>query len=476
MADLPPITRLAALPVTVWQELGARLRTAGFNAEYLEGTWQHGMRSHEASLQFPLIMWHLRSRRDPLAYAYRMFILRDPVTQDEAVEVLGHALLEDLFGAGALTHTERMLVVSVFDLRVFRGLLILCDDLSHRGDAVFGVGPGTAAFYAPATRSGKVMTALDLGCGAGGPALWLARYARRVVATDINPRALAFVEINAALNGIVNVEVRQADLFEGVAGESFDFIISLPPYVPRVPGVPPATYLFGGPKGNELVLRILSELPRHLSRDGRAVLVFDQPLAVGADEAQYDSILPFNKDMRTLLILGASVDADAYSIRHAAPELRRGIHQFDSAATGMREHLKSMGIGSICPAICVVEHASSSGGWGEAVRAGSTLWNEVSARTIDRLLAGRMLLHHPTDGARLPRVRIPEGSLVIRPLKPDGSAADQVYLGLPPGYLFSSLELSQQEWEVLQALHRGEAREAALSVVAKAARAGLVEE
>src|SRR5436305_6894863 len=81
------------------------------------------------------------------------------------------------------------------------------------------------------TPRARVARALDVGTGSGVQALLAARHATRVVATDINPRALAFTEVNAALNGFTNVEVRHGSLFEAVAGERFDLITCNPPYV-----------------------------------------------------------------------------------------------------------------------------------------------------------------------------------------------------------------------------------------------------
>lgn len=483
---LPDISRISAVPWATWQDLGICLRAAGFDRQYREGIWQRGMRSYEHSLQRPLLLWHLRREHGPNAVAHRMFMLRDPVTEDEAVEVLGRALLEQLFGAGVLIQVEPVQpgcderpslphVVSTLDLRIFRGLQILCDDLTHRGDAVFGVGPGTAALYLPRRRPRARTTALDVGCGAGAAALWLSAYAERVVAADINARALAFVEINAAINGVTNVEVRHGDLFEAVAGESFDIIFSQPPYVPLAPGVAPATYLFGGPRGDEILRRLLSDLPPHLAVDGRALLVFDHAVAQ-ADDTPSELTLPFDAAMRTLLILGGPVDADAYSIRHAAPELRHGVEAFARAATGMREHLERVRHGNVCPAICVLEHAPARRGWVELVRTSGPLWNEVSAAAIDRLFAGLVYLHEEADGARAARVRIPAGSLVVRPFHGHEGAADSVVLGLPPEFLVPSLELEGEEWEMLRALHRGEAGQATPSLLAKAARAGLIDE
>ena len=66
--------------------------------------------------------------------------------------------------------------------------------------------------------------------------LSLAAKVDRVIGTDINPRAVALSRINAALNGIGNVEFREGDMFAPVAGETFDLIISQPPFVSTPPG------------------------------------------------------------------------------------------------------------------------------------------------------------------------------------------------------------------------------------------------
>jgi hypothetical protein len=51
-----------------------------------------------------------------------------------------------------------------------------------------------------------------------------------VTATDINPRALAFTEFNAALNGVTNLQARHGDRFEPVENRKFDLIACNPPF------------------------------------------------------------------------------------------------------------------------------------------------------------------------------------------------------------------------------------------------------
>ena len=54
----------------------------------------------------------------------------------------------------------------------------------------------------------RVARALDVGTGSGIHALRAAAHADHVVATDVNPRALEFTRLNAALNGLTNIETR----------------------------------------------------------------------------------------------------------------------------------------------------------------------------------------------------------------------------------------------------------------------------
>ena len=53
--------------------------------------------------------------------------------------------------------------------------------------------------------------------------------ARQVTAVDISRGAVAAIRLNAALNR-ARVRARRGDLFDAVAGERFDAIVSNPPY------------------------------------------------------------------------------------------------------------------------------------------------------------------------------------------------------------------------------------------------------
>ncbi|MCC6714038.1 MAG: peptide chain release factor N(5)-glutamine methyltransferase [Gammaproteobacteria bacterium] len=118
----------------------------------------------------------------------------------------------------------------------------------------------------------------DLGTGSGAIALAIAseRPSATVVATDRCEAALAVASRNAARLGIRNVTFRTGSWFGPLAGETFDLIVSNPPYVE--PGDPhlregdlrfePISALVGGPEGLEAIREIARDTYRHLSPGG----------------------------------------------------------------------------------------------------------------------------------------------------------------------------------------------------------------
>lgn len=139
---------------------------------------------------------------------------------------------------------------------------------------VLGVG-GASRTLAELVIPAPVSRALDLGTGCGIQALLVSRHAAEVVATDISARALAFAALNARLNGVGNITFRQGSMFEPVAGEAFDLIVSNPPFVitPRVDGVTAYEYRDGGLIGDALVEQFVKAVPAHLTPGGVAQLL-----------------------------------------------------------------------------------------------------------------------------------------------------------------------------------------------------------
>ncbi|CAN5118114.1 methyltransferase [soil metagenome] len=141
-------------------------------------------------------------------------------------------------------------------------------------DHVLGVG-GASMTLSGLMISAPVDRVLDLGTGCGIQALHASRHARRVIATDISARALRLARLNAELNAIDTIEFRLGNLFEPVAGERFDQIVSNPPFVitPRRQGVPLYEYRDAGLVGDALVAAVIRGAEHHLSPGGVAQLL-----------------------------------------------------------------------------------------------------------------------------------------------------------------------------------------------------------
>ncbi|MBF0273105.1 MAG: class I SAM-dependent methyltransferase [Magnetococcales bacterium] len=108
---------------------------------------------------------------------------------------------------------------------------------------------------------------LDLCTGAGVHALIASSHCREVIGIDNNPRAVAFANFSKALNDIGNVEFLLGDVYKPAEGE-FDAIVSHPPYIPDAGSQSGSNFWSGGATGNEIVQRIITELPRYLEDTG----------------------------------------------------------------------------------------------------------------------------------------------------------------------------------------------------------------
>jgi release factor glutamine methyltransferase len=118
---------------------------------------------------------------------------------------------------------------------------------------------------------------LDVFTGSGALGVVAAREgAREVTAVDVSRRAVLNARLNARLNG-VRLRVVRGDLFEPVARRRFDVILANPPYVPSEKAeLPPRgaeRAWDAGLDGRALLDRFCAEVVRHLSPNGRVLIV-----------------------------------------------------------------------------------------------------------------------------------------------------------------------------------------------------------
>ena len=123
---------------------------------------------------------------------------------------------------------------------------------------------------------------LDIGTGSGAIAVSLAKLGKdvSVTAVDISDTALAVAKDNAERNG-AQVRFVRSDCFAALEGETFDMIVSNPPYINSMemaelmPEVrrEPELALFGGEDGLDFYRRISREAGAYLNEGG--CLIFE---------------------------------------------------------------------------------------------------------------------------------------------------------------------------------------------------------
>lgn len=239
----------------------------------------------------------LAGRSDALAVLAGLLFLGGPASRaavDAALPSLGATGLAEL----GLAHLEDDLVVPDALVRpqdiadaAGEGHWWIASDLDEAAVGgplptghVLGVG-GASLTLAGLQLTSRVGRVLDIGTGCGIQALRARRAGDRVVATDVSERALAFTRLNALLNDVDGIETRAGSLFEPVAGEQFERVVSNPPFVitPRVGGVPAYEYRDGGMSGDDLVAAFVRGVGPVLAPGGVAQLLGNWEYRAGED-------------------------------------------------------------------------------------------------------------------------------------------------------------------------------------------------
>ena len=213
---------------------------------------------------------------DALDQLVRLFLLQHPVAERVAGPVLP---VDELVGAGLLQASAGELR-ALLDVRPYEEpggppWWVVSDlgtglDGVHRpldAEHVLGLG-GASATLAQVTVRPPVASALDIGTGCGVQALHLSRHSRSVVATDVSPRALRLASLTSAMSD-VRLDLRQGDLLDPVRDETFDLVVSNPPFVVGAPaGDARHTYRDAGLDLDGVGARLAAEAPGLLRPGG----------------------------------------------------------------------------------------------------------------------------------------------------------------------------------------------------------------
>jgi methylase of polypeptide subunit release factors len=295
-----------------------------------------------ASLGARLVGERVRALDEPTRTVLELFLLEREVPRAAADQALGADALGALDASGLLHVTGDRCAATARLGAV--GELIVASDLTERHrardpDFVLGAGGATRRF-ADLTMRRRVASVLDLGCGAGVLSALAAAHAARVVATDVNARALAFARFNAELNEVEGLEFREGSLYEPVEGERFDLIVCNPPFA-----ISPAGTFVYRDGGTALSRAIARAGPDHLTPSGWMQMMAEWPERVGTD---------WREEVRAWL---DDVACDAWVLRlythDAATYAWRWVMQDapdrdgDEALRTWVEHLRALGVDAV---------------------------------------------------------------------------------------------------------------------------------
>lgn len=279
----------AAMPLTADPHAAAAIRAVLDQAGYRSDSIDALVGADLTALGQRAVPVVLRRSRggSPLETLVRLFQAGVPVPRGDVDRALGGPANTERWAAHGLLHVDAGEVRALHQLGCHGDLVVATDwgparpNVATPPDYVMGFSPSTLTLARLTVRNPSRAT-LDLGTGCGLQALLAAAHSERVVATDLNPRAVEVARFNAALNGLhERIETRQGDLLTPLhGGEVFDSIVSNPPFVVG----PDTQHLFmsGGHDGG-VCAAIAAAAPRHLRPGGWCQLLANWPVRQDED-------------------------------------------------------------------------------------------------------------------------------------------------------------------------------------------------
>jgi len=335
----------------------------------------------------------------PLETLVRLFLLGVRVGRAQATAALGPMDL-GWWAAGGLVTVHGDEVEATVQLCPYQSLIVAFDFHRRGGgplppEHVMGIGASSLTL-AGLTVRGPDGSALDLGTGNGFQAFLAAQHSERVVATDRNPRAVEMAAFNVELNDLDAVECREGDLFEPVAGETFDLIVSNPPFV--VAPDDGLYFLHSGMQGDEVCRTIARRAPHHLSEGGYCQFLANWTAVAGQDWR--DRLAGwFDGTGCDALVLRRGTNApDEY----AATWIERDEGEaFERSFDAWMDYYADLGVESIDSGLVTMRRSGGGTPWFRAEDSPDTMTFPAGTDLLGRFAAEDFLAAHPGDDALL---------------------------------------------------------------------------
>ncbi|MGB8985375.1 MAG: peptide chain release factor N(5)-glutamine methyltransferase [Candidatus Sulfotelmatobacter sp.] len=180
------------------------------------------------------------------------------------------------------------------DLIVTSAVLIPRPETEHVIETVLELANAHSNSGPPVPR--QILRIIDVGTGSGCIALALAHELpeAEIHAADISSAALEIAHVNAARHQLEGrIHFCETDLLTGFEDNSFDFIVSNPPYVGEseadevqleVRKFEPRNAVFAGPTGLEIIARLIPEAHEALRPGGWLVLEVSGTIVEGVKQ------------------------------------------------------------------------------------------------------------------------------------------------------------------------------------------------
>jgi hypothetical protein len=208
---------------------------------------------------------------DDLDIIIRLLVFNQEIDKKLSEKILSSEGINALLESGIVENSnDDMHYFSKYSMFEYDGLLFITDSIINEPSNFNPVMPLLPESYELVEIQIKkqVSKTLDLGTGSGVQAIIASRHSENVTGVDINPRAIAFSKFNAALNGIKNTEFYVSDLFNAVNGQTFDLILSNPPYMPDKNFNPGDNFFCGGLMGDAIWSKIIRKMDNYLNYNG----------------------------------------------------------------------------------------------------------------------------------------------------------------------------------------------------------------
>jgi methylase of polypeptide subunit release factors len=309
-------------------------------------------------------LWPFRAiaTEEPLNLFVRLWALGAAVEEREARPALAPAGLDELHAAGLLRRAGPARVAATVAIRPYGNVLVAADrpraTVDEAPDFVPGVNP-VARVLARHTIRLPVGSALDLGTGNGMQALAASRHAEHVLGTDVNPRALAYAELNAALNGVDNLSLASGSWFEPVPDERFDLILANLPFV--VSPDTGFTYRDSGLGPGEVGEMVVAQAPQHLAEGGYAHVLCEWGVRPGEDWADLPRSWVTRSGCDALILRGEVLDPVVHAAAWNHRLLGLDPNAFEEAVERWSRHHRDHGFETIVGATIVLRRRNGGG-------------------------------------------------------------------------------------------------------------------